>query len=363
MGQLIAVLATTWRTDVTTVTAGIAAYSLGNGCALPLWGAAADRHGARRVLRTGLLCAAVASAASAVCPGPAGWVGLRLAAGACFACVTPCVSLFCEATPSARERHRALAGITAAAAAAAVATPLLAMLVVRVGSWRQAFVLLALLVAGTAGLLRVDRPAPRPVPAPGRPLSPAGPPGPAGAPASAAYWTVVGVGAAEGVALLTLPALLAPSLALSGAPTVTALVAALNPVGVCGSTVLLQGPCRHWHPTALLALGGVLGVAGAGLAAVSPGAFALCSVAVLLGLSWGCLHTTLQTWLPRLLPPRARARAASLFAASAMLTSSLTIPLSTSMLLDGARAAVFTTGAAACAGLTCLAMALARRWT
>ncbi|MFF9780024.1 MFS transporter [Streptomyces sp. NPDC013978] len=362
MGPLVTALAAAWHTDVATVTAGIASYSLGYGCALPLWGVMADRYGPGRSLRLGLLCATAASVACVFCPGPDWWVVLRMAAGASFAAVTPSVSLCCEYMASASERHRAYAGITTVAAATAVATPFLATLVTRIGSWRQTFAVVALLAAVTMCRLRVDHPVTPTASGPDHRTRFTAGYGRRGR-TRAAYWTVIGIGAAEGVALLTLPALLLPALAMSGAWAATSLAPALYAAAVCGSAALLRRHGRTWEPTRLLVLGGLTGASGAGLVAAWPGTAVLCCGALMLGVAWGCLHTTLQTLLPRLLPSPVRARAASLFAASAMLTSSVTIPIGTALLLEGLHAAVFTSGALACAGLTGLAVTLARRWT
>lgn len=359
-GPLVAALATAWRTDVTDVTSGVAAHALGYGCALPLWGIAADRLGARRTLRLGLLLAAAASTASAACPGPGWWTAVRMAAGAAFAAVTPCVSLFCESAATARERHSAFAGLTAVTAAAAVTTPVLAALAVAAGSWRAAYALIAVATVATACRLGATAVAGPPAAGPHRrPRVRAGGRAPR---TTVAYRIVIGIGLVEGAALLTLPALLAPSLTLSGARTAASWAPALYAAGVWTGAALLRRHRRARGPARLLALGGTTAVSAAGLAAAVPGTVALLAGALLLGAAWGLLHTTLQTWLPRLLPPGARARAASLFAASAVLACSVTIPVGVSLLSSGLRSAVFAGCGLACAALTCLVVRTARRW-
>ncbi|MFD8705593.1 MFS transporter [Kitasatospora sp. NPDC059648] len=352
-GPLIVALAAAWNTDVATIAIGVAAYSLGYGCALPLWGAVADRYGYRRCLRAGLLLAAVASAGSALSPGPGWWIALRMAAGASFSAITPCVSLFCESADSAQSRHRSFAGLAVAAAVAAIAAPPLAALVSLAASWRLPFLLVGLLAVATVCRMSNDLPdasLPRPSPVPRHADA-------------AAYGTVIALGAAEGAALLTLPALLAPSLALSGAQTVTALAQPLYAVGVLGSTVLVHRHCRVWPPVRLLGAGGAAGASGTALTAALPGSLPTLLCALLLGTAWGYLHTTLQTWLPHLVPPSARARASALFAAAAMLTSSLAIAIGTAMLQQGRRTVVFAAGSLSCALLTGLTRTVARRWT
>lgn len=349
---LLVALAATWDTDIPTVTAGIAAYPLGQGLALPLWGWLADRYGPGNCLRAGLVLASAASVGSALCPGPVCWVSLRAAAGAGFAAVTPSVSLFYETLRPADVRQRAFATLTTVTSSSAIASPLLADVALRCGSWRPAFAVIALLTAVTACRVRVgDR------------VSGGG----AGSTAPAVsspvpYLMVLGLGAAEGAVMLGLPALLSPALAMSGAETSASAVLALYAGGVLVSTLLLRRHARSWGPRRLLVTGGWLGAGGAVLPALLPGPAVLMLCAVLLGTAWSYLHTTLQTWLPRLLPVRARARAASLFSASALLASSASVALAGSLLQDGGHAAVFAAGAALCAVLTCCTVLVARRW-
>ncbi|MGP3976274.1 MFS transporter [Streptomyces sp. 8N114] len=357
---LLAALATAWHTDIGTVTAGLAAYSLGQGLALPVWGWLADRYGPGRSLRTGLLVAAAASVGSALCPGPAWWIALRTAAGAGFATVTPSVSLYYESLNPAQARQRAFATLTTVTAASAIASPVLADTVLRCGSWRPAFAVIAVLTAVTVCRIRA---ATRPGPVPPEQARTHGKrPHAAGERCSSAYGTVLGLGAAEGAVMLGLPALLAPALATAGGQASTSAVLVAYAVGVLGSTLVLQRHARVWGPMRLLATGGSTGVAGALLAALVPGTAVLMLSAVLLGTAWSYLHTTLQTWLPRLLPAPARARAASLFSASAILASSATVALTTSLLQEGRHATVFATGGVLCAALTCWTLYVARRW-
>ncbi|UNS99583.1 MFS transporter [Streptomyces tubbatahanensis] len=394
---LLVALAAAWHTDIATVTTGIAAYSLGQGLALPLWGWLADRYGPGHSLRTGLAVAAAASVGSALCPGPGWWVALRTAAGAGFATVTPSVSLYYESLRSAPARQRAFATLTTVTAASAIASPVLADTVLRIGSWRPAFAVIAVLTAVTiwrlgdtrSGQAEAQAQAPahggrrrtggfaasptgdgareRARAADGRAAGPRTPDActpRAGSAARtcAAYGTVLGLGAAEGAVLLGLPALLAPALATAGEETSTSAVLVTYALGVLTGTLVLRRHARVWSPKRLLGTGGSLAMTGAFLAAVLPGTGVLMLCAALLGVAWSYLHTTLQTWLPRLLPPPARARAASLFSAAAILASSATVAATTSLLQDGRHSAVFATGAALCAALTCWTLLVARRW-
>ncbi|GAA2617829.1 MFS transporter [Streptomyces axinellae] len=370
---LLAALATAWHTDIATVTEGIAAYSLGQGIALPLWGWFADRYGPGVSLRAGLLLATAASAGLALCPGPTWWVALRAAAGAGFATVTPSISLSYESLRPAQVRQRAFTMLTTATGASAIASPVLAEVALGCGSWRPAFAVIALLTIVTLFRVRITCPAPSGAGAETRPEAPAesSPAGTGSLPAHShraaratwsGYPTLIGLGIAEGMVMLGLPALLAPALAVTGGGTSATTVVVTYAAGVLGSTLLMRRRSRLWKPQTLLATGGALAAIGAFLAATLPGTAVLMLCAALLGTAWTYLHTTLQTWIPRLLPPAARARAASLFSASAILASSVTVALAASLLQKGLHSTVFAAGAALCALFTCWTVLLARRW-
>ncbi|MFI7243583.1 MFS transporter [Streptomyces qinglanensis] len=357
---LLAALATAWHTDIATVTTGLAAYSLGQGLAMPLWGWLADRYGPGRSLRTGLLVAAAASVGSALCPGPGWWIALRATAGAGFATVIPSVSLYYGSLRPAQARQRAFATLTSVTAASGIASPVLADTVLRCGSWRPAFAVIALLTAVTVCRIRAaTRTAPVRVDVGGAYEDP---PDAVPSRTSVAYCTVLGLGAAEGAVMLGLPALLAPALATAGSQASTSAVLVIYALGVLTSTLVLRRHARVWGPMRLLATGGSMGVTGALLAALVPGTAVLMLCAALLGTAWSYLHTTLQTWLPWLLPAPARGRAVSLFSASAILSSSATVGLTSSLLQDGRHATVFAAGGILCAALTCWTLYVARRW-
>lgn len=356
---LLVSLAAALGTGVHTVTAALGAYALGHGLALPLWGRAADRHGPGRVLRAGLALAALGSAACALCASGSGWLALRAATGAAFAAVTPAVALYCHETGgTAPARQRRFADVLAVSAAAAVAAPLCAALLAHAASWRLVFLTLALLTAAAAARTTTLPPTPHP---PERP-SPSAAPRPS-LPARPLLVLLL-LGAAEGAALLALPALLVPALAAHGGGEGaggTAVAMAYGAAVLGGGTLLRRGVFR-WSPARLVTVGGLLGVTAAltGAAWVTPAA--LTGVAVLLGLSWTLLHTTLQTWLPRLLPAHRRATAASLPATSGVLAGGLAVELAAPQLRAGRTAGVFLVAAALCALLTAAGAALARGW-
>ncbi|MEU5950690.1 MFS transporter [Streptomyces sp. NPDC047525] len=357
---LLVALATTWHTDIASVATGIAAHSLGQGLALPLWGWLTDRIGPARSLRAGLLIAAVASAGLAFCPDVAYWIALRTAAGVGFAAVAPSVSLYYDRLHSPQARQSAFAGLTTVTAASAIAAPVIAGTAVQIGSWRPAFALLALLTAATALRIRPSSARERDITVLAASKRPSGlrPHAPMGT----AYVTVIGLGAAEGAVMLALPALISPALAAAGTPQAASPALTVYAVGVLLGTLALRRHAPRWGPRRLLATGGSLAGTGALLAAATPSVAFVLLCAALLGVAWSYLHTTLQTWLPRLVPDRERARAASLFSASGMLAGSAVVATTTTLLQDGHRTLVFASGAALCALLTAWTTTAARRW-
>ena len=79
---------------------------------------------------------------------------------------------------------------------------------------------------------------------------------------------------------------------------------------------------RRWHPARLIALGGAAAVAAARSLAVSQAPAVAVGVAVLLGLAWAAMHSSLQTWATEVLPA-ARAAVVSLFAGSLFVGSAV----------------------------------------
>ncbi|WP_407549830.1 MFS transporter [Streptomyces sp. Pv4-95] len=352
---LLAVLATSLHTDLATVTAAIGAYSLGQGLALPLWGRLSDRYGPRRALRWGLTAAAVAAAAAAFVDSPALWVAARAACGAGFAAVAPCAGLYHDALGDTTVRQRAYARMMTLTAGAAIATPVLAGLAARSISWRLVFAVVAVLAAlltwyaralppgAATGAVRVRRPLTGLVRSPG-------------------LWALAGLGTAEGLVMLGLPALLAPTLtAVRPGGDAALLVTVVYGASVCAGSVgiRLRAPAR---PARLLALGGGASLLAAALLAVRPTVPVVFAAAILLGCAWGPLHTTLQTWAPRMLPAGARGTATSVLAMSGVLACAAGVALAAPMIERGAFTALFAALATVAAVLCGACAAAGRRW-
>lgn len=147
------------------------AYALALATLLLPCGAAADRFGARRVLRVGLAVFGLASLASAAAPGLTLLVVAQAAAGAGAAMIVPTsLSLVRAAYPDARERARALGTLSLGLAVGFGAGPIVGGALVVGFGWRAVFlvdVACALALAVLAGrLVASEHRQPRRLPAP-----------------------------------------------------------------------------------------------------------------------------------------------------------------------------------------------------
>jgi len=149
----------------------------------------------------------------------------------------------------------------------------------------------------------------------------------------------------EGAVLLGVLTLLPAAVEAAGAGA--ALAGAVT--GVYGVAVVifarLVGSLSRRLPTSrLIALGASSALAGCALAAVSRSAGVAVGVAILLGLAWAAMHSSLQTWATELLPT-ARATVVSLFAGSLFIGSAVAAVV-VAGLAEANRYAVIFAGAA-----------------
>ncbi|AZM92876.1 MFS transporter [Streptomyces sp. W1SF4] len=191
------------------------AYLLAVAAFLVVAGRLGDRYGHTRLLLTGVLGFAAASAGIALAPG-VGWViALRAVQGVFGALLQPATLALLRLAYPPERLGRAVAVRTGAIGAAAAAGPLLGGVLVALLDWRAVFLLnvpAALLIAALTLAVRVPAPEPR---GPGAGLGPAGPVLLAATLASAVYalagvpregWTgaptLLGFGAAAGLGAL-----------------------------------------------------------------------------------------------------------------------------------------------------------------
>jgi predicted MFS family arabinose efflux permease len=125
--------------------------------------------------------------------------------------------------------------------------------------------------------------------------------------------------------------------------------------------VLVGRLSQRWPAARLIALGAVAALAGCALLATSQEVAAAVLAAVVLGLAWTALHSTLQTWATDVLPG-ARATVVSFFAGSLFVGSSLAAVLASGLTDQGRYGVLFATGAVLAVPLGLAATVARARW-
>lgn len=118
----------------------------------------------------------------------------------------------------------------------------------------------------------------------------------------------------EGVVLLGVLTLLPPAVEESGTtPTIAGAVTAVYGLAVFLMTRVVVRLTKRLHPAKLIAVGATAGVLACGLLAVEQTPVITALAAVLLGLAWTAMHSSIQTWATEVVAD-ARATMISLFA-------------------------------------------------
>jgi predicted MFS family arabinose efflux permease len=294
------------------------AYFLVYGLSQPLWGMVSDRLGRVRTMRLTLLLAGVFAVLSAGAWSPLSLAISRGLAGGFFGAAYPSTLIYVGDTVAASKRQRDIArlmvGVATGTALASVGAGVLA----DVATWRVAF-----LITGTASLVLAVWTL-RSLPEPDATVRPTS--------ARAAIGTlrrspvallILLFAFVEGGVLLGALTLLPPAVENAGATAAVAgAVTAVYGVAVYLGSRLVGRLAATWHPSWLIGLGASFAVLGCGLLAVSQGPPMAVVVALLLGLAWTTMHSSLQTWATEVLPD-ARATVVSFFAGSLFVGSAL----------------------------------------
>lgn len=293
------------------------AYFLVYGLSQPVWGVVSDRLGRVRTMRLTLLVAGVLALLSAAAWSPLSLAVSRGLAGGFFAAAYPSTLIYVGDTVGIGERQRDIARLMVGVATGTALASLGAGVLADVATWRLAFVITGLASIVLAWTLR-RLPEPDATHRPGS--------------AGEAIGTVVRspltllillFAFAEGAVLLGGLTLLPPAVENTGATaTVAGAVTAVYGVAVYFGSRLVGRLAATWHPSRLIVLGASAAVLGAALFAVSQEAPVAVVVAVLLGLAWTTMHSSLQTWATEVLPS-ARATVVSFFAGSLFVGSAL----------------------------------------
>jgi len=317
------------------------AYFLAYGLSQPVWGAVSDRFGRVPTMRVTLLLAGLCSIASAAA-GTAVLLGVaRGLAGGLFGAAYPAALIYLGDTVRADVRQRDVARLMVGVALGTALASVGAGVVAGELSWRVMFVLTgaaAVVLAARLGAL----------PEPPREHHGGGFLRPVGyVVRSPVTLFVLLCALAEGAILLGTITLLPPALEHAGASsTVAGLV-----TGVYGGSVFVFSAfvgrfSQRWRPGRLIVLGALAAVVACLVITRSQGVGAGVAAAVLLGLAWTAMHSTLQTWATEVLPA-ARATVVSFFAGSLFVGSSLAAVVASGLTDQGRYGVLF----AACAAL------------
>ncbi len=292
-------------------------YFLVYGFSQPVWGAVSDRLGRVRTMRLTLLLAGICALASAACGSPLALGVTRGLAGGFFGAAYPSTLIYVGDTVPAPVRQRAvtrlMVGVAVGTALASVGAGILADAV----SWRLAFV-----ITGAGSLAMAW--ALRQLPEPELGYRPASLAEPLRAIARSRIALLILVFAfVEGAVLLGGLTLLPAAVEDAGATvSLAGAVAGVYGLSVFASSALVGHLSGHWHPSWLILMGGIAAVLGCGLLALSRQPVMAVGTAILFGLAWTSMHSSLQTWATEVLP-EARATVVSLFAGSLFVGSAL----------------------------------------
>jgi predicted MFS family arabinose efflux permease len=326
-------------------------YFLAYGLMQPVWGIISDSLGRVRTMRLTLLVAGVASIASAFATTPLTLGLTRGVAGAFFGAAYPASLIYLGDTVPMRRRQpeitRLMVGValgTAGASAGAGA-------VAQVFTWRVAFVVTGLAALVLVVLLR------------SLPEPPRGPRSNVLSPLvevlrSRTAMLVLGLAFTEGAVLLGILTLLPAAVEDTGASTSLAgAVTAVYGVAVFGWSRLVGPLSQRVHASRLIALGAAAALVACAVLVFSRHAAIAILVAVLLGLAWTSMHSSLQTWVTEV-APEARAIVVSLFAGSLFVGSALAAVLVADLADAGRYGRIFLL-----AGVLTIPLGVVATWT
>lgn len=326
------------------------AYFVAYGLMQPVWGLVSDRLGLVRTLRITLFLSALTTAASALAGSVLALAVLRCLAGGFFGAAFPAALIYVGDTVPAPQRQNQIARLMVGVALGTAMASTLAGILAHVATWRLAFLVTggsALLLASGLGRLaepavtRTHRTVVTPL---------------VQAMRSRATVLVLLLAFIEGAVLLGALTLLPPAVEATGvSSSVAGSVTAAYGVAVFVSARLVGHLSRDLHPSWLIGLGGAAALAGCIVMAVSQAPAVALLVALLLGLAWAAMHSSLQTWATEVLPG-ARATVVSLFAGSLFVGSAVAAVVVSGLAQDDRYREIFLLAAATSVPLALLAV-------
>jgi predicted MFS family arabinose efflux permease len=356
MPPMLVVMAAALHVPLSTIVQTAGLYFLAYGLMQPVWGVVSDRLGRVRTLRISLLLAALAAGASALSTNVVQLGVTRALAGAFFAAAVPASLIYVGDTVPGERRQpeitNLMTGVALGTAIAAAGAGALA----QIASWRYAFAISAGCALVLLVLLRR-----LPEPANERPvehlLAPAG-----RVLRSRSTLLVLLLAFIEGGILLGGLTLLPAAIESTGlGSTAAGAITAVYGIAVLVFARLVGWMSRRWPMWRLIAVGATAATAACALAAISQQAAVAAAVAVLIGLGWAAMHSSLQTWATQVLPS-ARATVVSLFAGSLFAGSAVSSALLAGPAGSGHFGTAFAALACACVPLGVLASVARARW-
>ncbi|MGH3316403.1 MAG: MFS transporter [Nocardioidaceae bacterium] len=307
VGPLLVIVAADLDASLARTTAIASGYFLAYGLMQPLWGVLSDRLGRIRLMRATLIAAAAAGILSAVTPGLGALVAARALTGAFFGAIIPTSLTYVGDTADEVHRQPALSDLMAAVAVGTALATAAAGVFAQLASWRLVFAAPPVLALGCA--IALGR---LPEPRRDTPLRMAT----TMRQTLSNRWVAVVVTLAlvEGAVVLGILTLLAPALQSRGVEASSAgLAIAAYGVSVLLATRVVKVLSRRLPMATLMGIGGTAVVLAYTTLALHISIATVLTAALLLGLTWAFLHSSLQTWATSVLP-HARGTVVSLFA-------------------------------------------------
>jgi predicted MFS family arabinose efflux permease len=349
VGPVLVIVAADLGASLAQTTAIASGYFLAYGLSQPLWGVLSDRFGRIRLMRVTLIAAAAAGILSAVTPALGALVAARALTGAFIGAIIPTSLTYVGDTADEVHRQPALSDLMAAVALGTALAMAAAGVLAQLASWRLVFALPPVLAIGCAAALGR-------LPEPRRDA-------PVGVASTVRQtltnrWVVVVVTLAfvEGAVVLGILTLLAPALQAQGVDASSAgLAIAAYGVSVLLATRVVKVLSRRLPMATLMGVGGTAVVLAYTTLALHISIATVLAAALLLGVTWAFLHSSLQTWATSVLP-HARGTVVSLFATLLFAGSSFAASAAAPVGEQGEWALLFALTSAVALGMTIAAV-------
>jgi MFS family permease len=331
-------------------------YFLTYGLMQPLWGTVSDSIGRVNTMRLTMVLAGICTLGSSLTTSVL-WLGaIRGLAGAFFGAAYPTCLVYIGDSIPPRFRQREIANLMVGTAAGTALASLGAGALADSVAWQLPFVVTGVMALGVAGVLgRLPEP-PRIAARGGlwvplRRIS-----------RSRATQLVLVLAFLEGGILIGMLTLLPPAVEAAGSSaTLSGVVASVFGVAVYLSSLVVGRLSQHWHPARLIAFGGTCASIACLLLAASRTPAMAVVVAILLGLAWTSMHSSIQTWATEVLP-EARASVVSFFASALFIGSAVAAALVGGLADAGRYSEIFVYGALVCIPFTVTATWSRNRW-